>query len=72
MEVSESLEERVCFYEICDEQIGSLSARIDYLLKHLDRMSNLLKVQKVVLNFGGDRLHGRNYSDFPRKAGELV
>ncbi len=69
MEVSESLEDRVAVVEICDEQIGSLSARIDYLLKHLDSVSELLKTQRVVLNFGGDRLHGRNYSDFPRESG---
>jgi hypothetical protein len=68
-EVAESIPERTAIMSVCDEQIGSLSSRVDYLLKQLDRVSETLKVQKVVLNFGGDRLHGRNYSDFPRESG---
>lgn len=67
-EKSESIPERTAIVMHCDWQMGSLSARPDLQIKHLDMTRRLLGKMPVVLALGGDMMHGRNYADFPRES----
>lgn len=68
-EKSFSIPERMSIAEICDLQIGSITARPDLLVKYLDYIrTRALGEQATALFFGGDMLHGRNYPNFPMES----
>lgn len=63
---SDSLEERITVAELCDTQIGSISARPDMTAKYLDYIrSRAIGERPTALMFGGDHIHGRNYDSHP-------
>ncbi len=60
-----SLPERMTIAELCDLQTGSITARPDILAKYLDYIRvRALGERATALFFGGDMVHGRNYSNF--------
>ncbi len=68
-EKSFSIPERMTIAELCDFQIGSITARPDLLVKYLDYIrSRTMGERPVALFFGGDMLHGRNYPNFPMES----
>jgi hypothetical protein len=68
-EKSYSMPERMAIVELCDLQTGSITARPDILAKYLDwiRVKAMGECATSFL-FGGDMIHGRNYSNFPMES----
>ncbi len=68
-EKSYSMPDRMAIIELCDLQTGSITARPDILAKYLDwiRVHALGECATAFL-FGGDMIHGRNYSNFPMES----
>lgn len=69
IEKSFSIPKRMTIAELCDFQTGSITARPDILAKYLDYIrTRAIGVQATALFFGGDMIHGRNYSHFPSES----
>lgn len=52
-----------------DDQIGSPTAALDYLIKYYDYIrSRIMSENEIVLYKGGDGKHGRNYANFPNES----
>ena len=68
-EKSFSLVDRMSIAEICDLQTGSITARPDLLAMYLSFIrERVIGERATALFFGGDMIHGRNYSHFPSES----
>jgi hypothetical protein len=68
-EKSDSLTDRMAIVELCDLQTGSITARPDILAKYLDWIRvKAIGESATSFLFGGDMIHGRNYSNFPMES----
>lgn len=59
---------RTAVFEICDTQIGSVSARPDYQIMYLSYMAEVAQEMPIAIQYAGDIIHGFLYPTFPEES----